>query len=122
VSVHELLEELNGHVTKFRDELAHVVTWQRFERGAAVVTELEDELKALGVPVGPLEAMTKGLVSVAEAVHAHVTAAATEDQRADLEAQLADIQARLDALPAPAVADQEPAGDQEPATAGKAGA
>lgn len=120
MSLSVLLEELDGHVTKFRDELSHVVSWQKFERGAAVVTELEQELTALGLPMAPVEALTKGLIGVATAVHDHVTAGAAEAERAGLEQQLADLQAKLGVTPAPA----PPATFQEPAAGdtGKGGA
>lgn len=120
MSLAELQEELEGHITRFRTELAHVVSWQKFERAGAVALELEEELQALGLPLAPLEAFTKGVLGIATAVHDHLTAGAAEAERADLEAQLADIQAKLGAAPAapvPAATFQEPA-----AGAGKGGA
>lgn len=122
MSLAGLLEELDGHVTKFRQELSHVVSWQKFERAAAVVTELESELQALGLPIAPVEAVTQGLIGVATAVHDHLTAGQTEADRADLEAQLAELQARLDATPVPAATFQEPAAAGGSAAKAKGGA
>jgi hypothetical protein len=114
VSVRELLDELDAHVERFRTDLSHLVPWQTFERAGAVVTELEVTLGALGVPVAPLEAMTQGVLGVAQAVHAHLTTAQSEADRQDIEGQIAALQAKLglpqDGVPAggPVVAQPDP--------------
>lgn len=104
MSVKELLEELDGKVSHFRDELSHLVSWQKFERAGAVVTELEQELELLGLPVGPVEALTQSVLDVARAVHDHLTAGQAAQDREDIEAQIAELQAKLGDAPAPAPA------------------
>jgi hypothetical protein len=99
VSVKELLAELEGHVNKFRDELGHLVSWGKFERAGAVVTELEQELGTLGLPVAPVEALTEAVLGVAQCVHDHLTAGAVAQERDDIEAQIAELQAKLDTAP-----------------------
>lgn len=109
MSLAALLEELEEHTAKVRDELSHLVSWQKFQRAAAVVTELEAELQTLGLPMAPVEAVTQGLIGVVTAVHSHLTADQTAATRAELEQQLADVQAKLAATPtAPAPAPAGP--------------
>lgn len=95
MSLPELLEELEGHVTKFREELGHVVSWQKFQRAGAVALELEEELKGLGLPVAPVETVTQAVLGVAKAVHDHLTAGAVAQEREDIEAEIAALQAKL---------------------------
>lgn len=100
MSVKELLEELEAHTERFREELSHLVTWQSFERAGAVVTELETDLERLGVPVAPLETLTQSVLAVAQAVHDHVTAGQAEQHRESIEAEIAALQAKLPGGPA----------------------
>lgn len=108
-AVAEFLDHVASKTAALRDEFAHLVNWGTFERAAAVVTELERELKQLGLPVAPVEALTVALVDVVEAVHGHVVgakAAAAELSQDELREQIAALTARLqpDEPAAPAAA------------------
>lgn len=111
-----LLEELDGHVSRLREGWSHLVHWQSFERGAAVVTELERELSAVGLPVAPVEAVTQGLIAAAEALHSHLTGGAAT-QEDDIRAQIAALQAKLPAS-APEPDPEDPLTKNSGATGG----
>lgn len=125
MSVKELLEELDTKTKAMGAELGHLVSWQKFERASAVVTELEKELETLGLPVGPVESLTQALVGVVDAIHSHLTAGQVEQEREEITAQIAELQARLDKAPPPAPAADpvtpDPAAPAAPAVKGGTG-
>lgn len=103
-----LLGELEQRVHVLRERFAHRVTWQKFERAAAVVQELEEEMSALGLPVEPVEAVTAALVDVAGAIHTALDPAAPAPDPAS---------GGPEAVPAPAPAGAVPVAVPAPAAA-----
>jgi hypothetical protein len=97
-----LREELGFIGADVRENFGHLLSWDKFDRAAAVVEELEHELTTLGLPLGPVEVITAAVVDAARAVHAHVSDAAAEASKLTQEEiadQIAALQAQLDPSP-----------------------
>lgn len=104
-------EELAHIVDDVKERFGHLVSWERFERGAATVEELEEELTKLGLPLGPLEALTEALLEVARQIHGHVKDSAEEAAKLsqdELAERIAELTAQLDPPKEPAPKGKTP--------------